>query len=142
MNFEAQTSTGCLEQRRQHHSCESNSQEPTIDQAGVLTCQTLASFSVARTARLGGYVRDEFGGRATDPDRGGDCFSMKRRHVKPLGKRSPAGPLRSAEQLPDLVEDPLPKKPNMKAEQQAAFKKPADPDRRTRASESDQGRTR
>ena len=67
---------------------------------------------------------------------------MKRRRVKPIGGRSPARPVRAAEKLPDLVEDPLPEKPDMRAEQEAAFDSPADSDDRTGSSESDQGRTR
>ena len=69
---------------------------------------------------------------------------MKRRKVTPVGKRSETRSMRSQQpaKLKDFVEDPLPKKRNMKAEQKAAFSQPEDPDPRVKASESDQGRTR
>jgi hypothetical protein len=69
---------------------------------------------------------------------------MKRRKVTPIGKR-PGTPSTSSEQsakLKEFVEDPLPQKRNMKAEQKAAFSQPEDLDARVKASEADQGRTR
>ena len=70
--------------------------------------------------------------------------SMKRRKVTPVGKRSKTPSVRSEQpaKLKDFVEDPLPEKRDMKAEQKAAFRQPGDPDSRVKASESDQGRTR
>jgi hypothetical protein len=69
---------------------------------------------------------------------------MKRRKVKPIAKRAAAPSIQSGEpeRLRDFVEDPLPEKRDMKAEQEAAFKQPEDPDPRATSSESDQGRTR
>jgi hypothetical protein len=69
---------------------------------------------------------------------------MKRRKVTPVGKRSGAGSMSSdqAAKLKNFVEDPLPEKRDMKAEQKAAFGQPGDPDPRVEASEADQGRTR
>lgn len=69
---------------------------------------------------------------------------MKRRKVTPVGKRAKMSSV-SAQQpskLKDLVEDPVPQKRNMKAEQDAAFRQPEDPDARVKKSESDHGRTR
>lgn len=64
---------------------------------------------------------------------------MKRRKVKPIGKRAAVRPAPSAEpeRLKDFVEDPLPEKRDMTAEQKAAFNRPEDPDPRVGASESD-----
>ena len=69
---------------------------------------------------------------------------MKRRKVTPVGKRSNTQSVRAEQpaKLKDFVEDPLPEKRNMKAEQKAAFRQPGDPDSRVKADESDQGRTR
>ena len=69
---------------------------------------------------------------------------MKRRKVTPIGKRSGTRSISSEQpaKLKDFVEDPLPEKRNMKAEQKAAFGQPEDPDPRVKASEADQGRTR
>jgi hypothetical protein len=69
---------------------------------------------------------------------------MKRRKVTPVGKRSGTGSMSSEQpaKLKDFVEDPLPEKRDMKAEQKAAFGQPEDPDPRVKASEADQGRTR
>jgi hypothetical protein len=69
---------------------------------------------------------------------------MKRRKVTPVGKRSNTQSVRAEQpaKLEDFVEDPLPEKRNMKAEQKAAFRQPGDPDSRVEADESDQGRTR
>jgi hypothetical protein len=69
---------------------------------------------------------------------------MKRRKVTPIGKRSSAGSMSSdqAAKLKNFVEDPLPEKRDMTAEQKAAFGQPEDPDPRVKASEADQGRTR
>jgi hypothetical protein len=69
---------------------------------------------------------------------------MKRRKVIPVGKRSDAGSMSSEQpaKLKDFVEDPLPEKRDMKAEQKAAFGQPEDPDPQVKASEADQGRTR
>ena len=69
---------------------------------------------------------------------------MKRRKVTPIGKRSGARSVRAgeAERLKKFVEDPLPEKPDMSAQQKAAFIPPDDPDHRVKSSESDQGRTR
>lgn len=47
-----------------------------------------------------------------------------------------------AAKLKNFVEDPLPEKRDMTAEQKAAFGQPEDPDPRVKASEADQGRTR
>jgi hypothetical protein len=68
---------------------------------------------------------------------------MRRRKVKPVGKRADKRLMRAEQpaKLKDFVEDPLPEKRNMKAEQKAAFGQPEDPDPRVEASESDQGRT-
>ncbi len=51
---------------------------------------------------------------------------MKRRKVVPIARRSAATSIRSGEpdRLKDFVEDPLPEKRDMKAEQEAAFKRP------------------
>jgi hypothetical protein len=70
--------------------------------------------------------------------------SMKRRKVVPIARRSAATSIRSGEpdRLKYFVEDPLPAKRDMKAEQEAAFKQPQDLDPRVASSESDQGRTR
>jgi hypothetical protein len=69
---------------------------------------------------------------------------MKRRKVRPVGKRSGTPSMRSEQpaKLKDLVEEPLPEKRNMKSEQKAAFSQPEDPDPRVKESEADQGRTR
>ena len=69
---------------------------------------------------------------------------MKRRKVVPIARRAAATSIRSGEpnRLKDFVEDPLPEKRDMKAEQEAAFKQPEDLDPRVASSESDQGRTR
>jgi len=69
---------------------------------------------------------------------------MRRRKVKPVGKRSDTHSTRAQQpaKLKEFVEHPLPEKRNMKAEQKAAFGHPEDPDPRVQASESDQGRTR
>jgi hypothetical protein len=69
---------------------------------------------------------------------------MRRRKVKPVGKRSDTYSTRAEQpaKLKDFVEDPLPEKRDMKAEQKAAFRQPGDPDPRVEADESDQGRTR
>jgi hypothetical protein len=69
---------------------------------------------------------------------------MKRRKVTPIAKRSDAPSVQSgeSERLEDFVEDPLPVKRNMAAEQKEAFSQPEDPDPRVSSSESDQGRTR
>ena len=68
---------------------------------------------------------------------------MKRRKVTPVGKRSDTHAMRSEQpaKLKDFVEDPLPEKRNMEAEQKAAFSQQEEPDPRVKASESDQGRT-
>jgi hypothetical protein len=69
---------------------------------------------------------------------------MKRRKVTPLGKRSKTEAVRAEQpaKLKNFVEDPLPEKRDMTAEQKAAFRQPGDPDSRVKADESDQGRTR
>lgn len=69
---------------------------------------------------------------------------MKRRKVAPIGKRAAVSPIRSdkPERLKDFVEDPLPEKRDMTAEQAAAFSQPEESDPRVKSSESDQGRTR
>jgi hypothetical protein len=69
---------------------------------------------------------------------------MRRRKVKPVGKRSDTHSTRAEQpaKLKDFVEDPLPEKRDMKAEQKVAFRQPGDPDPRVEADESDQGRTR
>ena len=69
---------------------------------------------------------------------------MKRRKVTPVGKRLATPSMRSEQpaKLKDFVEDPLPEKRDMTAEQKAAFRQPGDPDSRVKADESDQGRTR
>ena len=69
---------------------------------------------------------------------------MRRRKVAPIGKRAAVSPTRSdnPERLKDFVEDPLPEKRDMTAEQAAGFSQPEDPDPRVKSSESDQGRTR
>jgi hypothetical protein len=67
---------------------------------------------------------------------------MKRRRVRPIASRSSNKSVQSEDRLPDFVEDPLPKKRDMKAEQENAFQKPEDLDARTRRSERNQGRTR
>ena len=69
---------------------------------------------------------------------------MKRRKVIPIGRRAAVRPAQSAEpeRLKDFVEDPLPEKRDMTAEQKAAFSHPEDPDPRVGSSEADQGRTR
>jgi hypothetical protein len=70
-------------------------------------------------------------------------MGMKRRKVTPIAKRAAARSIRSGEpeRLKDFVEDPLPEKRDMTAEQQAAFRQPEEPDPRVVSSESDQGRT-
>ena len=69
---------------------------------------------------------------------------MKRRKVTPIAKRSDEPSIRSGEpeRLKKFVEDPLPEKRDMTAEQKAAFRQPNDPDPRVVSSESNQGRTR
>jgi hypothetical protein len=69
---------------------------------------------------------------------------MKRRKVTPIAKRSDAPSIQpgESERLRDFVEDPLPVKRKMAAEQDKAFSQPDDPDPRVSSSESDQGRTR
>ncbi len=71
-------------------------------------------------------------------------LDMKRRKVTPIAKRATARSIRSdePERLKDFVEDPLPEKCDMKAEQKVAFRQPEDPDPRVVSNESDQGRTR
>jgi hypothetical protein len=67
---------------------------------------------------------------------------MKRRRVKPIASRSSTKSVQSEERLPEFVEDPVPKKRDMKAEQENAFQEPEDLDTRTKSSERNQGRTR
>lgn len=69
---------------------------------------------------------------------------MKYQVTEPIGRRSNEGTKHSVEahRLPKLVEDPLPEKRDMSAEQKVAFRQPGQGDARVAASESDQSRTR